>query len=65
MKEEGTYKITTRRDSSGTLQLFKVQMRYVWGWVTIKTFSAPTADADELWWAEAQAKNLLDELNKD
>lgn len=61
---EGTYKIKKQRDISGTLQLFKVQMYYVWSWVTIKTFSAPIADADELWWAEAQALNLLDELNK-
>lgn len=64
MKSEDTYKITTHKDSSGTLLLFKVQMRYVWSWVTIKTFSAPIADATELWWAEAQALNLLDELNK-
>lgn len=63
--EEGTYKIRKQRDTSGTLMLFKVQMCYVWMWVTIKQFSAPINDEGELWWAEAQALNLLDELNKE
>lgn len=63
--KEGTYKIKKQRDTTGTQQLFKVQMYYVWSWVTIKTFRAPKDDADELWWAEAQALNLLDELNKE
>lgn len=41
------------------LNVYKVQMRRFGMWLTIKEFS----DADE-WWAEANAKNLLDELNK-
>lgn len=41
------------------ITIFKVQMRRFGMWLTIKEFS----DADE-WWAEANAKNLLDELNK-
>lgn len=38
---------------------YHVQVRRFCLWWTIKKFS----DADE-WWAEANAKNLLDELNK-
>lgn len=41
------------------INVYKVQMKRFGMWLTIKEF----ADADE-WWAEANAKNLLDELNK-
>lgn len=40
--------------------VYKVQMKKFGLWWTIKEF----ADTDE-WWAEANAKNLLDELNKE
>lgn len=41
------------------LNIYKVQVKRFGLWWTIKEF----CDADE-WWAEANAKNLLDELNK-
>lgn len=41
------------------INIYKVQMKRFGVWLTIKEF----ADADE-WLAEANAKNLLDELNK-
>lgn len=41
------------------INIYKVQMKRFGMWLTIKEFS----DADD-WWAEANAKNLLDELNK-
>lgn len=62
--QKDKYFISKRTDGSGVLTVFAVQMRYLFRYITIKQFTAPTADADELWWAEAQALNLLDELNK-
>lgn len=62
--QEDKYIISKRTDGSGTLTVFAVQMRYLYRYITIKQFTATTADADELWRAEAQALNLLDELNK-
>lgn len=41
------------------LNIYKVQVKMFGIWLTIKEFS----DVNE-WWAEANAKNLLDELNK-
>lgn len=41
------------------INVYKVQVKRFGLWWTIKEFS----DDDE-WWAEANAKNLLDELNK-
>lgn len=41
------------------INVYKVQVKKFGLWLTIKEF----ADVDE-WWAEANAKNLLDELNK-
>lgn len=41
------------------INVYKVQMKRFGMWLTIKEF----ADTND-WWAEANAKNLLDELNK-
>lgn len=41
------------------INVYKVQMKRFGMWLTIKEF----LDEDD-WWAEANAKNLLDELNK-
>lgn len=40
-------------------RIYKVQMRYMGLWLTIKAFDGAKDD----WWANACADNLLDELN--
>lgn len=59
------YIIEVQQEKFNTFIVYEVQMRYLFRWITIKRFVAPSDDADEVWWAEAQAQNLLDELNKD
>lgn len=61
---KGKYIIEKHQEKFDTLTVYEVQMRYLFRWITIKRFVAPSDDADEVWWAEAQAQNLLDELNK-
>lgn len=58
------YIIEVHQEKFCSVTVYEVQMRYLFRWITIKRFVAPSNDADELWWAEAQAQNLLDELNK-
>lgn len=58
------YKQKVVKMPSGTYRtlfyrMYKVQMRYMGLWLTIKAFDGAKDD----WWANACADNLLDELN--
>lgn len=54
VKEGPKYRIQEDKDG------YHVQVGIFPIWLTIKSFSDP-----DRWWAEANAKNLLDELNKE
>ena len=45
--------------------IYAVQGKACFGWMTIRRFSASKASEKELWWAKACAENLLDELQKE
>ena len=46
-------------------EVYEVQGKAWFCWLTIKKFSASLTNEKELWWAKACAQNLLDELNKE